>query len=125
MKLGAIVLDSGDAETLASFYAQLLSWEKIVYDAEWIIVKSKQNEGTPLVFQEIDGYTPPVWPATPGRQQQQQHLDFYVDDVAAGVQHALACGATLAGTQLEDGWRVLLDPAGHPFCILPNTPPSE
>ncbi len=125
MKLGAIVLDSNNADALADFYAALLGWEKLRYDAEWVIVKSNAGEGLPLVFQQVDGYRRPVWPWAEGKQQQMQHLDFYVDDVAAGVEHALSCGATLCEVQLEKHWKVLLDPAGHPFCVLPNSPPEN
>lgn len=125
MKLGAIVLDSDDAERLSDFYATLLGWEKHRYDAEWIIVSSGKGEGTPLVFQQVEGYTPPTWPAAPGAQQQMLHLDFYVDEVPPEVQRALGLGAALAATQFDPHWRVLLDPAGHPFCILPSTPPED
>lgn len=125
MKLGAIVLDSSDSEMLSTFYANLLGWTKQRYDAEWIVVASSQGEGVPLVFQEVDAYEPPEWPTVRERQQQMIHLDFYVDDVKASVQHALSCGATLSDVQMDDAWRVMLDPAGHPFCILPNKPPQN
>lgn len=125
MKLGAIVLDSNNSDKLADFYQKLLDWTKHRYDEEWIIVKSDNGEGLPLVFQEIVDYIQPVWPCSPEHQQQMIHLDFYVDDVGEAVKHALSCGAELSKVQLEDGWRVMLDPAGHPFCILPNTPPAS
>lgn len=124
MKLGAIVLDCGDAEVLSDFYARLLGWKKTRYDEEWVFVASEAGEGLPLVFQQVEGYTPPTWPAAPGAQQQMLHLDFYVDEVAPAVERALACGAVLAATQADPAWRVLLDPAGHPFCILPNKAPT-
>ena len=31
--------------------------------------------------------------------------------------HAVGCGAELASYQPQDDVRVLLDPAGHPFCL--------
>ena len=124
IKMGAIVLDSGNSDELADFYARLLGWTKYRQDAEWVIVTSEKGEGVPLVFQEIENYERPVWPAASRTQQQMLHLDFYVDDVEHGVKHALSCGAELSKVQLCDDWRVLLDPAGHPFCILPNTPPA-
>ncbi|WP_307831855.1 VOC family protein [Prauserella cavernicola] len=34
-------------------------------------------------------------------------------------------GATRAEHQSDPRWRVLLDPAGHPFCITTVTPPAE
>ena len=125
MKLGAIVLDSGNSEELSNFYQKLLGWTKYRQGPEWIILKSDSGEGLPLVFQEIDCYQRPVWPARADAQQQMTHLDFYTDDVPASVAHALACGAVLSPVQLEDSWQVLLDPAGHPFCILPTHPPAE
>ncbi|MFE9031605.1 VOC family protein [Streptomyces iakyrus] len=35
---------------------------------------------------------------------------------------AVAEGARLAGFQPQDDVRVLLDPAGHPFCLSTETP---
>ena len=50
----------------------------------------------------------------------QLHLDIRVDDLAAATEHALATGARLADFQPQDDVRVLLDPAGHPFCFFEN-----
>lgn len=125
MVMGALVLDSGNSEELSDFYAKLLGWTKQRYDDEWIIVSSDKGEGTPLVFQEIVNYEKPVWPAERGKQQQMMHMDFYADDHKEALKHALACGARFSEVQLEDGWRVMLDPAGHPFCILPKEPLTE
>jgi hypothetical protein len=45
------------------------------------------------------------------------HLDFQVDDLDEAVSEAVGLGATLADDQFQDNVRVLLDPAGHPFCL--------
>ena len=45
------------------------------------------------------------------------HLDFAVNDLEQAVAHALACGAVIAEQQFSDGWRVMFDPEGHPFCL--------
>lgn len=47
------------------------------------------------------------------------HIDFYSDNVEKDVKHALNCGASLAKYQSGD-WKVLIDPAEHPFCIVPT-----
>lgn len=125
MKIGAIVLDSNNADTLADFYAKLLGWKKERYDAEWVHITNETGEGPHIVFQQVEEYQRPEWPGKPGFQQQMLHVDFYTENVPEAVEHALACGAVLSDTQLDSGWRVLLDPAGHPFCILPTTPPDE
>ena len=86
----------------------------------WIVLKSGGGD-TPLVFQQADDYRRPVWPSQEGRQQQMTHLDFYVaaDDYESEVSRAVSCGAVVAETQFSAHWKVLLDPAGHPFCIIP------
>jgi hypothetical protein len=45
------------------------------------------------------------------------HFDFQVGDLDSAVVEALALGATVAKHQPQDNVRVLLDPAGHPFCL--------
>lgn len=46
------------------------------------------------------------------------HLDIAVDDLQAGVDWARQAGATLADYQPQEHVRVMLDPAGHPFCLF-------
>ncbi|MCU1603904.1 MAG: Glyoxalase/bleomycin resistance protein/dioxygenase [Modestobacter sp.] len=46
------------------------------------------------------------------------HLDIQVDELAAATGFALGAGATLADFQPQDDVRVMLDPAGHPFCLV-------
>ena len=48
------------------------------------------------------------------------HLDLTADDLGAAEEQAVALGATLA-QQPDPRLRVLLDPAGHPFCLTPFT----
>ncbi|MDL2235973.1 hypothetical protein LJC07_07520 [Christensenellaceae bacterium OttesenSCG-928-L17] len=124
MRLGAIVLDSDNIEELSDFYARMLGWTKSsqMHDGEqWITVIKVDYTETPLVFQENPNYRKPVWPSIQTEQQQMMHLDFYVrvDAFEEKVAHAIKCGATFAETQLSSDWKVMLDPSGHPFCIIP------
>jgi hypothetical protein len=50
------------------------------------------------------------------------HLDIEVDDLERETARAVAEGARLAEFQPQDDVRVLLDPAGHPFCLYTETP---
>ena len=43
------------------------------------------------------------------------------DDIDVAAARAVALGATQPA-QPDPRWRVLLDPAGHPFCLTPFTP---
>ncbi|MCL2496285.1 MAG: hypothetical protein FWF04_02585 [Clostridiales bacterium] len=124
MRLGAVVLDSNNSRELADFYQRLLGWTKecqIFEEEEWVIVKSANGEAIPLVFQEVEDYEKPKWPAAEGFQQQMIHLDFYVEanDFDDQLKHAISCGAIMSEIQLSESWKVMIDPAGHPFCIIP------
>jgi catechol 2,3-dioxygenase-like lactoylglutathione lyase family enzyme len=70
-----------------------------------------------LAVQLAEVYEPPVWPPEPGKPGMQLHLDIEVVDLDAAVEHAVELGATVADFQPQDDVRVLLDPAGHPFCL--------
>ena len=57
-------------------------------------------------------------PTQPGKQQNQIHFDFRVDDVAETVKKAEAPGAQKAAAQFGGRDFVTMpDPAGHPFCL--------
>jgi hypothetical protein len=75
-----------------------------------------QLGGLWLSMQRVADYRSPTWPGT--ATPQQIHLDFSVDDLDGGEQAAIAAGASKAADQPSpDRWRVMLDPAGHPFCL--------
>ena len=119
IKLCSITLDSADANALADFYAALLGWEKQVNkDLPEFIGVRMPGEVPVLWFQQVESYQPPVWPEEPGAQQTMVHLDFVVDDIDVAMQRALDGGAVKAEKQYyADRWTVMLDPAGHPFCL--------
>lgn len=111
-----IVIDCKDANTLADFYANLLGWQKNADNPQWISVK-KPGVYPFLLFQEEADYKAPVWPDTPNEQQKSIHFDFAVSDIKKAIQHAVECGATIAPVQFSADWTVMIDPAGHPFCL--------
>ena len=115
MRLTATVLDTPDPRGLARFYAALLDWPIGTDDPEWATLRPG---GPGLSFQLEPAHEPPVWPAGPGDPRMQAHLDVEVDDLAAAVEYARSLGAVQAGFQPQDDVRVMLDPAGHPFCLF-------
>jgi predicted enzyme related to lactoylglutathione lyase len=114
------VLDAppGDeALTLAAFYERLLGWP-ITQRAPggWALLQSP--EGLKIEIQGLADYQPPTWPNASGDQQMMLHLDFATDDVDAAVAWAIEAGATVAEHQPQPNVKVMLDPAGHPFCLF-------
>jgi catechol 2,3-dioxygenase-like lactoylglutathione lyase family enzyme len=117
MHLETLNIDCGDANAMAEFYSRLLGWEIMHRDHDFILMREPAG-GTGLSFQERQNYRPPVWPEQPDGQDKMMHLDIRVDDLDAAVAHALAAGGRLAGYQGREDLRVMLDPAGHPFCLF-------
>ena len=109
-------MDAPDAPALAHFYADLLGWE-ISKETAGHCTMGPPDGVAYLAVQTSRDYVRPVWPAAGGGQQMMMHLDFEVVDLAAAVGHALELGAELAEHQPQENVRVLLDPAGHPFCL--------
>lgn len=115
--LATVVLDCPDAHALADFYGRLLGWPVTAEEPEWVLMRSPDG-GAGLSFQTETDYVPPVWPERPSEQQKMLHLDLRVDDLDESAAYATGLGATLARWQPQPDVRVLLDPAGHPFCLF-------
>lgn len=111
------VYDCPDAGALARFYGTLLDWTVDVdVDGSWAEIRDLAT-GSCICFQQVDDYRAPEWP---GQQHPQQlHLDVVVDDIDAAEGPTLELGATRHEHQPSEdgGFRVFLDPAGHPFCL--------
>ncbi len=126
---GGVCLDCADAEELAEFYCALLGWEVSGRDTPetakggsgWIALANPDG-GVALSFQAEEWYQPPVWPEQPNSLDKMIHFEVVVDDVAAAVGYVLAIGGREASPQPADRdpaqLRVMLDPAGHPFCLF-------
>jgi len=113
-----VTLDAPDGPELARFYARLLDWELFLDDGGGGgSVAPSADAGYNLGFQTEPHYVRPVWPAAPGQPQMSMHLEIEVDDLDEAVAHALSAGAEIADSQPQATVRVMLDPAGHPFCL--------
>ncbi len=77
---------------------------------------------------------PPVWPTVADHQQMGMHLDIAVERLAPmsamderreqfgqAVDYAVSLGARVGEHQPQpERLVVMLDPAGHPFCLFPG-----
>jgi len=114
--LDVLVIDCPDPRALAKFYSQVLGMEIVALEDDRADITSG---GRPIIaFQGVENYSPPQWPGQDVPQQ--MHIDVKVDDLDAGEEAVLAIGATRTGSE-QPTFRVFLDPAGHPFCLIaPN-----
>ena len=111
-----VCLEAPDPQALADFYAAVLGWPVAQRDEHGAAIQFGQANAY-LSFQEAADWVPPVWPAEPGKQLMMMHVDVAVDDLEQAVAAAQELGATMADYQPQEDCKVLLDPAGHPFCL--------
>jgi Glyoxalase-like domain len=118
MRLGGIGLDCDDPVKLSSFWAELLGGEIIHTSESLAIVKLGDLF---LNAYRVEDHRPPTWPG--GAVPKQAHIDLDVGDLAEAAARAIALGAIRAAWQPSpDNYVVLLDPAGHPFCLSTQFP---
>ena len=110
-----IVFDTADLAAESEFWAGVLGgtveaeddWHTVLVDGE-----------SRLGFQLAPNHVAPQWP---DGEQQQIHLDLYVDDVQAAHEEVVALGArrlqASSPARSPEGFWVYADPAGHPFCL--------
>lgn len=116
-----IVIDCADAGVMSGFYSKILNWQCTHPHANgWAAITSPT--GMVIAFQEVENYTPPVWPWQEGKQGQMLHLDFYVDNLEEAVQFAVECGAKLANEQYYKTSRTMSTRQGTPFVLTPMNP---
>ena len=115
-RLGWLQVDCTDPEPLAAFWAALLGTTvrgRLGDPPQYVILEPQPGTGVRLAFQRVPD-------PTPGKNR--LHLDLAVTDLEAATAQAVDLGATVQGEVAEHGyaWRVLRDPAGNEFCLVPE-----
>ncbi len=117
---GFVSLDCADPLALGQFWASMLGGEISFTSATTVGVRT---DWVWLAALKVADYVPPTWPD--GVVPKQIHLDLAVTELEAAVAAAERLGARIAEFQpAPDRWRVLFDPAGHPFCLTTQIPPD-
>ena len=117
-----IAIDCADAEPVARFYEHLLGFELGEFrPPHWAQLWDPAG-GVHLNIQGDSRYEAPTWPEQPGQQAKMMHFEVEVDDLEVAVATVLDAGGTEAPWQPpnrdQSRLRVMLDPAGHPFCLF-------
>lgn len=111
-RLAMLTLDCPDAPASAAFWSAVLGWDVVHSEAAYAMLQGPTHA---LGFGTVEDYEPPAWPNEHGSKQ--FHLDLAVADLDAAQETIVGLGATAVDPQPGEAWRVLLDPAGHPFCL--------
>lgn len=109
----ALTVDCPNASTqerMRDFYARALGGE--------IVAGSVRARGWLLIFDVVPDYRRPTWPSA--ETPKQIHFEWMVEDLDHAVSMLQDLGATEADHQNPNDpeLRVMLDPAGHPFCLM-------
>jgi catechol 2,3-dioxygenase-like lactoylglutathione lyase family enzyme len=128
LRVTSVTISAPDPRSLAQFYSRLLGWPVAVTEPPrpgsppndgWAQMGPPPGQvGPTLNFEYEQEYVPPMWPSRPGQQQLQTHLDIAVAEIDEAVAWAESAGARQADYQPQEHVRVMLDPAGHPFCLF-------
>jgi Glyoxalase-like domain len=117
-RLGGISLDTDDPKGLAAFYRALLDAQVVLESDDFVALKA---DGIYLTAMRVGDHRPPDWPSS--LVPKQLHLELSVDDLDAAELEAIRLGASRPASQLcPEEFRVLIDPAGHPFCLTTQIP---
>lgn len=118
-KLASISLDTTDPATLAEFYGRPLGISGLTS------VRRAASSPSRTAPSPSPSCSPPTTSRRPGPtpvNQQQLKVAVAVTDLSRAVMQAVNLGATEAQHQpMPEVWRVLIDPAGHPFCLTTAT----
>lgn len=112
----------GDFEDVIAFYRDMLGLQVEDKEERWAMLGDPDDYGVMRINVQVeDWYVPPVWPESVPAQTKMMHFEVRVDDVNAAVARAIDLGAREATQQPVDRdastLRIMLDPAGHPFCL--------
>ena len=114
-----IVVDCGDADVSARFWASVLGWVRVQETPGAIDIAPAPGSRHRLVFQQVADHRPPGRPDQ--GPPQQLHLDVRVDDLEVAERRVRALGAVPRGERVvleDESYAVYADPAGHPFCLV-------
>lgn len=114
-RLEKTVLDCPDPRALAAFYAGVLGMQVIEDSEDWVVIGLAPGSRQ-LAFQRVSTWVPPKWPDP--EHPQQLHLDIRVDNFDEAERAVVALGARRMPAERETGFRVFVDPVGHPFCLV-------
>lgn len=119
----AVTLDCPDPHALAGFYRELVGGELRSSDEDFVML-SGAGSGVRLYFQKVQNPEAAPWPEPTAARR--LHLDIVVDDLDEAESRICSLGARRAEQQPGgERFRVLVDPAGHPFCLVISWVASE
>ena len=111
MKVGSVVIDCNNFETMFAFWREALRYEAGYKDVDFVILKDPEGKNVNVSISQVP---------EPRVGKNRLHLDLYAEDQQAEVDRLLKLGAKLHPRVPEEGedFIVLEDPEGNLFCVI-------
>lgn len=116
MRIGSVVIDCNDFETMFRFWQAALRYEPREAPGDgWVVLRDPNGPNVNVSLNRVP---------EPRAGKNRQHLDLYTADQAAEVERLLALGATLHPRRAapDEDFTVLADPEGNLFCVVQKDP---
>lgn len=106
----SVTVDCADPKSLASFWEQVLDFERTYDEADEVVIEPRDGNGNAMLFIKVPDDK---------KVKNRIHFDLKPTDQAAEVERVKGLGATEVDIGQKDvTWVVLADPEGNEFCIL-------
>jgi predicted enzyme related to lactoylglutathione lyase len=111
-RLEAVTVDCRDKHALAAFWCALLGTSVRGEFGQFLGLHPVEGQDVRLVFQQVE---------EPSGSRSRLHVDLETHDLDGDTARAVELGATVLQDVEDFGvrWRVLADPEGNPFCLVP------
>jgi hypothetical protein len=112
MKIGSVVIDCNDFDTMSAFWAEALRYEpRELAEDDWVVLRDPGGTNVNVSLQKV-----------PERASEKNrlHFDLYTTDQSGEVERLLGIGATRHPRvpEPEEDFVVLADPEGNLFCVI-------
>ena len=114
LRLGEIVIDCTDHETVVAFWLEAMGdYTRVEVNEQYVAIAPVEKAvGRPaILFQKVP---------EPKVVKNRVHLDLRGESMAAEVERLLGLGATLIAERTlgaDVRWTVMADPEGNEFCV--------
>ena len=112
MKIGSVVIDCNDFDTMLAFWSEALHYvPKRPHEDDWAVLQDPDGRNVNVSLQQVPE-------KSPGKNR--LHFDLYTNDQVGEVERLLRLGAMRhpRTPEPDEDFVVLEDPEGNLFCVI-------
>jgi predicted enzyme related to lactoylglutathione lyase len=109
-----VTVDCHDPDALAGFWSRVLGLEvRGTFGADFVMLARPSEDAVAMAFQRVP---------EPKVTKNRAHVDLRIDDLDGVTRLVESLGGARVQDHEEEGfrWRVMRDPEGNEFCLMPS-----